>query len=221
MSRFLLLILTAFPLVGCVHLAPPPENFVPMWPHGMTVQGSLGIAELSQDPLAAVVAAGGDETVGTTHLPVMMVAMQHPLAGAYLQPGIEWGGSIGWDEEGKYVDGDYRFEEELVVGDLFVGGCLIAWLEGGTRMYAGAGALWHGAWIEYEYEDTFGEAVREDESGFGTGVYLRGGIELPVWDNTWIGLQVRWIEANLDFGGGIGELDVDTFQILLSATQGL
>jgi len=220
MRRPLLLALSTLGLSGCLHLAPPPGDFAPIWPQHTTVQGSLGITDLSQDPLAAVTAVGGDETVGSTTLPVIMVAVQRPLSGDHLQPGIEWGGSLGWEGGRRYVDGDWRFDEELIVGDLFVGACFVGWLQGGGRLYAGAGPLLHGGWVEYEAEDSFGELVREDESGYGAGTYVRAGIELPVWDNAWFGVQVRWVEAELDFGGAVGEVDVDSVQFLLSATQG-
>ena len=220
----LLLALTALGTGSCLYMAPPPDNFVPMWPHGGMVQGMIGISRMSDDPQGAFADSGGVRD-GSVTLPVLMMAVQHPLAGAHVQTGIEWGGTLGWERDVSYRASDIggeriRHEDNLWIGDLFAGAFATLWFDGGARAFAGAGPLLHYGFVEYEFDDEGGDFVHVHESGFGSGVYARTGFEVPLWDNTWAGLQVRWLEADLDFNGDAGTFDTGAVQIMFSVTQG-
>lgn len=59
---------------------------------------------------------------------------------------------------------------------------------------------------------------REDDA-FTFGLYARAGVELRITEHTWAGLNVRYMQAEVDLSDSIGEFDIDGNVYLLSITN--
>jgi hypothetical protein len=46
------------------------------------------------------------------------------------------------------------------------------------------------------------------------------GLEVRITNQSFIGLGVRWVDTEIDFGGGIGDLDYEAVQVALTMTSG-
>ncbi|MEW6074079.1 MAG: hypothetical protein AB1726_15970 [Planctomycetota bacterium] len=206
-------------LAACVPLYVAPEDAGEPGMSSPYVQGMIGVSHVSRDPRAAV-AGGGN---GSATLPLLAAAVQIPMAGEHVQTGFEWGGTFAWDHDRTVVDdgtGVAAADDDLVLADLFAGLSLVTWFGETARLFAGAGPVLQFGWTELEYEDQGGETVWVQDSAAGGGIYARAGLELPFSSHTWVGLQVRWMDADLDFGGDAGSVDLETAQWVLSVTQG-
>ena len=86
-----------------------------------------------------------------------------------------------------------------------------------TRVYVSAGPLLE--WVDYNQGNDF-ENIDDSGSGFGTGWYARTGIEFALGGGTMMGLGFRWADSTVDLGGGLGDLDLEGYQVALTVTQG-
>lgn len=97
------------------------------------------------------------------------------------------------------------------------------------RLYASAGPLALYARAETDRSDEqpvvtpLGTAVVTNEnnsdSDFTFGWYARAGIELRLSKNTWAGLNVRHMQAEVDLNDSLGEFNIDGNLYLLSVTN--
>ena len=207
--------------------SPPEEWNEPRVPRAM-IQGMLGATDLSRDPLAAYEEPDGLQVHGSGTLFLLGAAGQFPQWGDRMQLGGECGFTVGRDAHRDTVKVHSSraavlavHENDLVLGDLFAGAMVAIYPGSKLRLYGGAGPMIQYGRVDLEYEDVDGALIEIDNSGFGTGLYARTGIELLFAPDTWVGFQVRWIESDVDFGGGIGDFDLEAVQYMLSVSRGL
>ena len=66
----------------------------------------------------------------------------------------------------------------------------------------------------------FYDQAAVDGSGFGYGLYARTGLDI-VLGRFMIGAATRWTDSHYDLGGGLGDIDIDGFQWMITFTAGL
>jgi opacity protein-like surface antigen len=106
---------------------------------------------------------------------------------------------------------------DMLVFELYGGPFVSCFLGDSARVYASAGPLME--WVDYD-EQIPGTTTHTSGDGFGTGVYARTGIEFALDDSMMLGLGARWSNSTVDLGYGLGDLDVDGFQFVLTITEG-
>ncbi len=84
-----------------------------------------------------------------------------------------------------------------------------------VRVYAGVGPLVQ--WGEGKFED---DLTSTRESGFGVGLYGRGGVEFRLDSGDFFGLGLRGTSSEIDFGGSVGDVDTDAVQVFVTYTKG-
>ena len=197
-------------------LEPPPPNG---W-----VQGLFGVARIDDAAIDPAAGLQPDELDAGT-VPYVGGAWQVPLAGARTTLGYEVGGFLGLrsHHDRKDLGGGAQIlvvDEELLLFDVFAGLSLIARAGESVRFYFGVGPTFQYAELETDLADALAQPVRVDGSGFGLGAYARAGIEVRAWDQVDVGLGLRWLDARVDLGRELGDLDYETVQVLLTFATG-
>jgi hypothetical protein len=105
---------------------------------------------------------------------------------------------------------------DLLIFELFGGPFANIFLGDNARIYVGAGPVLQ--WVDYSQD---GNNLDADGSGFGSGLYARTGFEFGIGPGTMLGFGVRWSDTTVDLGGGLGDLDIDGIQAVLTVTTGL
>lgn len=196
----------------------PPERAV----EG-SVQGLAGFFEVDGASLEFLGpgAIGVDD--GPNTLPTLGVVFQLPgPGGEHVRAGLEAGGTVSWESDRGLVaagagGAPVVSDNDLLLVDVFAGPYGDLRL-GRWRVYGGGGPLLQFASVDFRYDDALGQQVEVGGDGFGRGWYARAGIER--WFGTsLIGFGMRWVEADVFPGGGVGELDLDGVQFLITATQ--
>jgi hypothetical protein len=223
--------LLALCAAGCAQVTPRHDHFVhdelEAPPAVYHLQGMLGVTDFRD---VDVDIDGASEADAPT-LPLLGGAVQYPMLGdrngsrMRARVGLEAGMTFGYDGNTDifFVDNGIavvRSEDRLFVADLF-GGPYADLLFGDTwRLYGGLGPLIQYGSIDVEYDDGAGGITELDDDGFGLGWHARMGLELRITNQSFIGLGVRWVDTEIDFGGGIGDLDYEAVQVALTMTSG-
>ncbi len=219
------------------HLAssPAPQSYPPMtpgprkpgrpfWRPGTTIlQGYLGATVLdtletsggSVPPID-----GSDES--SSQFPTIGGGAQWKLAGERVDFGFE--GMLGFSgrlDGGAFVVGGggatVAVNVDMLLFELYGGPFINVFLGERLRAYLAAGPVMQ--WASYD-QKAANPAQSGSGSGFGTGVYARTGLELAVSPGTLVGLGVRWIDTRIDLDSGLGDLDTEGYQFLLTVTRG-
>jgi len=213
-----------------VLLAPQDEEFWaalardrrPRWEIGQVLlQGFIGVGY----PENVTLEGGGDQVEiddsELDNLPVIGGGGQLKLAGESFDFGVEAMMSFAFrsDLEAFAVGGGGAtvvLDVDVLVFDIF-GGPFVSKLFGDrVRLYAGAGPIVH--FLEYSQQDDT-STMNEDTSGFGAGVYTRGGIEFLLPSGTLVGFGVRYSDADVDLGAGLGDFELRGVQALITVTR--
>jgi opacity protein-like surface antigen len=153
-------------------------------------------------------------------MPALGIAGQYAIGGERIEIGLDGGLLFSWDnDDARFISTGsgtvVLIDRGLLVADLFFGPYLSTILADRVRLYAAAGAsLMYG---DADYRD---EIISDSESAFGVGVYGRAGAEIRLVDRSFLGLGVRWVSTELDFGQPIGDVDVEGWQGFLTYTVG-
>jgi hypothetical protein len=118
------------------------------------------------------------------------------------------------DAEGFIVGGGgaaVAVDVDLMIFDLYGGPMVSTFLGDSLRIYVGAGPMI--GWAFYDQASV-------DGSGFGYGLYARTGLDI-VLGRFMVGAATRWTDAHYDLGGGLGDIDLDGFQWMITFTHGL
>jgi len=153
--------------------------------------------------------------------PLIAGAFQWPLWGRRLDAGLELGGSLGFQSGGGYVSagGDglvVAVDIDMYVFDLYGGPFLSTALGESVRVWASAGPLMQFA----EYDMDGAEGVSNRDSGFGTGLYGRAGIDVVVSKTMMVGVGARWLDTRASLGGTLGHLDMQGTEVFVTFTSG-
>lgn len=206
--------------------APVEKNDAP--PQGTSFQLWLGVADyddLTFQQESQVNPGVVAETEIDT-MPFMGIAGQFPFVGQDLQAGMEGGFTIGaWGDRDKvYFSNNVlavKLDSFLMLTDIFIGAFGALEVDESVRFYAGAGPLVMLGYYEYETEDaestkaTYAH-IEDDELALGVGLYARAGVEFRVGKRGLLGVGARAVEADLDFGGDTGDVDIDGVQFMVT-----
>ena len=102
---------------------------------------------------------------------------------------------------------------DMLVFDLYGGPFASVFLGEKLRAYVAAGPLLN--WVRYDQE---GSALDADGDGFGVGYYARTGLELAL-PGSMLGVGVRWSDSTTDLDGGLGELELEGFQVAFTVSR--
>lgn len=178
-------------------------------------QGWLGVSELQSD-----------EFERDGELPVIGGAFQQPLGGRAANLGFEAGLSFEWEGDLRSVSGGgggltVVADNDVLLADLFVGPYGEIVLAERWRFYAASGALLQYGACDAEINDPSTGLTEVEEDALGGGVYARGGLEFVLPSGASLGLGVRWVDAELDFGPEIGSYDLERVQWLFTLTRNI
>jgi hypothetical protein len=217
-------------LSSCVGLTGPPPPDSPLrsedWAVGRPIlQGFVGVQRLD-----TFERTGGVEPPierdGRWLNPLIGGGGQWKLAGSGLDVGLEGMLALSWRARaGAIASGPGGTQVVVDVNhftiELFGGPFVSLFPLERLRFYAGAGPLLQ--FVEFDQKAVPAEALGEDfdrsTSGFGVGLYARTGFEFLITSNTWLGLGVRWSESVVDLGRGMGDLDLEAVQFVLSMSN--
>lgn len=211
-----------------INQGPPPPSGPrpparPLWMPGQPLmQGFIGVSEYSD-----VERSGGgtpdvdgdDGDVG--EMPVLGGGAQFKLGGERLDYGLEGLFSFGGraNAEAFVVGGGgaaVAIDVDLLIFDFYGGPFVSTFLGDKLRLYAGAGPILE--WADYEQENNL---FHDHGSGFGYGWYARTGLEFVLPSRTLLGFGARWSDTEVDLDGGLGDLDVNGFQLLFTVSRGI
>lgn len=184
-------------------------------------QGTIGLAELLDLQQSAGTFFGdapGDEDL---FVPTIGGGFQWKYSGEAVEWGFEGLLSVGGRGSINAVAADsdtlVEVDVDLVLFDAFGGPFVNVWPTEDLRLYVGAGPL--AQYADFRQESEFAEFEAEG-SGFGLGWYARVGVELLVSGGTSVGIAARYAESDVDLDGGLGDLELEGIQYLLTVTTG-
>jgi len=195
----------------------PPTNH---WRRGeVALQGYFGA---SFDEVSRQGGSTGDYHNNDTTFPTLGGGAQWKLAGESVDIGLEGLMGIGWrgNVEGFVAGGGgaaVAVSVDLFLLELYGGPFASVTLGDGMRLYAGAGPMME--WAFYD-QSSVNPLASGSGDGFGVGWYARTGIEFNVSRGSMVGLGVRWSQVTMDMSGGLGDLEVDGFLVMLTLSQG-
>jgi len=199
-----------------------PKSSKNRWQRGEQVlQGFLGVTfydQFEQNGGSDQVDGGSDSA---SQLPLLGGGAQWKLAGEKVDFGIEAMLSFAWRSNATaFVAGGggaaVAVDVDTFLFDIYGGPFVSMFLGEKTRIWAGAGPLLE--WADYDQETEFGATA--SGSGFGVGLYARGGIEFAIGSGTMVGVGARWSDSTIDLDGGLGDLELQGFQAFLTVTKG-
>ncbi len=216
--------------VGGVRFARPPaqdELALPFerpvglpWSKGQALaQGFFGVTHFSEFEVEGGNVDGDEGDLD--QLPVLGGGGQWKLGGDRVALGLEGLLSFAWRADAKaFATGGggavVAVDVDVLIFELFGGPFASVFLNDHLRLYGGAGPLMQ--WAEY---DQSGPNLDGDGSGFGSGWYARTGLEFVLPSGTLIGFGVRWSDTRVDLDNGLGDLEIDGFQGVVTVSQGL
>lgn len=205
--------------------APPLQGYI-----------QLLVGELHLSEENVVIDRGGLELEGEIDsIPYLGGAVQMPTKNDLFGYGWEGGGFVSWEnDEVSYLATSgpnggtirVRVDNSFFLFETFMGVYSSFKPLERLRFYTGAGPLFLYARAESEDLDQSVNDIPEDpeagtnsDNDFGIGWYARAGVDLGITKDTWIGLNVRHIEADLDLSKSVGKFDVDGEMYLLTVTH--
>lgn len=214
-------------LTSCVGLVDPPSEASPRssaeWAIGdPLLQGYFGIQRLETFERRGGLVEDVEQD-GRPQYPVLGGGAQWKLAGRAVDVGLEGLLGLGWRARGGALSSSgggltVAVDVNVLTVDLFGGPFLSVFLGEGARFYAGAGPLMQ--YVEYEQKTvpggTLGADFDRSSSGYGLGWYARAGFEFLVTPYVWLGLGARWIDNTVDLGRGMGDLDLEGIQVVVT-----
>lgn len=107
---------------------------------------------------------------------------------------------------------------DLLLFDLYGGPFVSLFLGERMRLYGAAGGLLQ--WASYD-QDGPSAVDTGDGDGFGSGYYVRTGLEFLLSQGTLLGFGVRWSESRVDLSGNMGHLDLAGTQAVVTLSRWL
>ncbi len=218
--------------VACV--TPTPDRYDPSEPYrapgslthlvpGQTIaQGLVGASFLAKADRDGgnnppVPGQAGD----FEQVPMLGGVFQHAMWGDRVDMGLEVGGTLGFQTGGGYVYAGgggltVAVDINMSLFDLFGGPFISLPLGNKARVYGSAGPL-----LQFANWDQTGIGVNQTGTGFGTGLYTRAGFEYMLSRTMLIGIGLRWTDSRVSLGSGLGSLDLQGTQALISFTAGV
>lgn len=201
-----------------------PYSGTDLEPGQVIAQGMLGASLLTD-----VSRTGGDyppvtESGDLERLPMIAGSFQWPMWGKRIDAGLEAGGSLGFRTGAGYFRAggsglQVALEIDMYIFDLFGGPFVSTSLGDKVRIWGGAGPLMQ--FVNYSQDGTQGdEDISASSTGFGTGYYVRTGIDLMATKSMMVGIGARWVDSRTSLGSGLGNLDMQGTQLFVAFTSG-
>jgi hypothetical protein len=189
------------------------------------IQGYLGISKLEDEDYDLEPAIGEVVDSDLEELPLLGFAYMRPLAGERVHIGFELGSSWAFEGDRMAIETQQSTvvlaDNDLLLGDIFLGLNVSTMLGERARLYAGVGPLLQYGRIELEFDDGSGGYDQIEESGWGSGAYARMGIEFKVSPGTYVGLTVRHKDVTVGLDDDIDELEFESDAVMLSVSRHL
>ena len=192
----------------------PADAFAQNTDRPLALQLMVGEMVISNDDPQV---GGGDYEVT-----LFGAAAQKPFWGSRAQAGLEVGALLNWKSETRaYAASGGGGGGSLAVSvdiqqflcDYFFGGYVSVQPLKWFRLYIGAGPLLiYGSRETDETDPATSQTEKKSESGFGAGVYGRGGIDIVFTKNFMLGAGVRGTQTGLSFSDTAGKVDVEGWQ---------
>jgi len=188
---------------------------------GTLLQGFFGAFLLDQVERADDdLSADEVEPADLDTMPVIGGGAQIPLGGnERAQIGVDVGLAIAWrgDTAAFAVGGSgltVVVDTSVSLWELY-GGAYADTLRGKWRLYGGIGPslVFANYRLNSDDETAFSS---QDGSGFGVGGWVRAGIERVVSESMLVGIGARWLTADIDLSGGLGDLEVEGTQVFIT-----
>ena len=187
------------------------------------VQGIVGTTKFGTGPS---IAAPGTNVVndGEQTFPMLGGAFQHAMTDGDIRFGIEGGLSGSWQStrtvlalgNGAIVT---QRENDLLLLDGFFGAYASIPLEGGWRIYGGAGPLLQYASVKTLSVDQPPGSERDAVDGVGGGWYARAGFELELGGPLLLGFGARWVDSYAYLGPDFRDVIFEGVQFGLTLSQ--
>lgn len=194
------------------------------WAEGRTmVQGYFGVLNLSKaDREGGSVAPveGGDDFES---IPSLGGGGMYKLGGKRMDWGLE--GMLAFSGRANaaaFVAGGggaaVAVDVDMMVFDLYGGPFVSMFLGDRLRLYGAAGGLLQ--WASWD-QDGPAAISSGDGDGFGSGVYARTGLEFLINPGMLLGFGARWSDSTIDLSGGLGDLDIEGVQYVVTISRWL
>jgi hypothetical protein len=196
----------------------------------------LLVGELHMSDDNVVIDRGGLEYEGSVDsIPYLGGAVQMPTKNDIFGYGYEAGGFVSWEnDEVSYLATSgsngttvrIRVDNSFFLFETFLGAYGAFKPTERLRFYTGAGPLF--LYARAESEDLDDDATsntqpsdegKNSDNDFSIGWYARAGVDLGITKDTWVGLNVRHIESNLNLSKSVGKFDIDGEMYLISVTH--
>jgi opacity protein-like surface antigen len=227
-----LLSILLFVAAGCA--SPAQDKYVPGQPYkppgtitnmrrGQTLaQGMIGTSVYDD-----IERSGGDspptedQTDSLEQAFTLGGVFQHAIWGDKVDAGLEVGGTLGFRTGGGFVYAGggglvVAVDIDMYIFELFGGPFVSMPLGDKLRVYGGAGPL-----LQFSSWGQTGDGVDESGTGFGSGLYARTGLEFLLSRNMLLGFGVRWSDSRTSLGGGLGDVDLQSTQGLVTITSSI
>jgi len=217
--------LTAFDSVfGLEPQQTPVTRSRARWRKGeMVMQGFIGAGEYdtietTTDSGLEVDGSGED----SSQTPVIGGGAQWKLGGDRIDLGLEAMFAFSWRSNATAIavgggGAAVAVDVDSFLLEVYGGPMANMFLGDKTRVYVSAGPLLE--WVDYS-QGNDSENIDDSGSGFGTGWYARTGIEFALGGGTMMGVGFRWADSTVDLDGGLGDLELEGYQVALTVTQG-
>ena len=154
-------------------------------------------------------------------LPVIGGGAQWKLGGERVDFGLEGLMSFSWraNAEAFVIGGGgaaVAVDVDISLFELYGGPFASLFLGDKLRLHGAAGPILQFA--DYEQE---GGGLADDGSGFGAGWYARTGLEFVLPARTLLGFGVRWSDSTVDLGSGLGDLELEGLQAVVTVSRGI
>jgi opacity protein-like surface antigen len=200
----------------------PPRFRTDLVPGQVVAQGMIGASFLtSADRSGGSNPPSGVQGDDLEQMPMIGGAFQYAMWGDRVDAGLEVGGTLGFQTGGGFVAAGgsgliVAVDIDMFLFDLFGGPFVSLPLGEKARLYGGVGPL-----MQFADWDQSGEGVDQSGSGFGTGLYARAGLEVELTPYMLIGIGARWTDSRVSLDSGLGDLDVQGTQVMVTFTAGL
>jgi hypothetical protein len=185
------------------------------------MQGYFGVTEYDDFEVDGGsfgrVDGGGEDAA---EMPLLGGGAQWKMGGDKIDLGLEGLFSIGWRSNATAIaigggGAAVAVDVDTFLLEFYGGPFANLFLGDKVRIYASAGPLVE--WADYD-QDIGGS--HDSGSGFGYGYYARTGIEFAIGGRAMLGVGTRWSDSSIDLDGGLGDLEMQGFQFVVTVTQG-
>ena len=191
------------------------------------IQGMIGVMKFEHDMFSLTTADGHTYEGDMPSLPYLGGMAQFSYINTnVINAGIEAGVLFGFVNYSTTVvvngGASVYFQNQFLLTDGMLGGYVDGVLADRFRVYVAGGPMIMYGRLQLDNQDNVSTQpayVNQTVTGFDIGGYARAGVELKMGHAAYVGVQAGYIRADLHFGNDVGEIDMSSYQYMLTATQ--